>query len=375
MQLLIISNMPHYRRGTMVVGHGATTRELDALASLFTSVRHIACLHDEEAPASALPYQAPNIEMVFVPPAGGPGIVDKLDIVRRAPLYVGTMQRELKTADVVHVRAPANITLYALPLLALARVPRCWIKYAGNWRPMGREPWSYRVQRLWLEHGIAGANVTINGAWPEQPTHVVTFLNPCLTDAEVAEGVERASTKSLTSPTRLLFVGHLGAAKNPRVAIDAAFELSRRGHDVKLDLVGEGIERVAMEAELRPRKPEGLVTFHGPLPRTAIDELYAAAHFVVLPSRTEGWPKVLAEGMAYGAVPIAAAVGSISETLRDAGCGTAIPDITPASFADSIEAYLQSPLRWQLERDRGLVAARRFTYTAYLDAVRSLLQL
>ena len=37
-------------------------------------------------------------------------------------------------------------------MLALLRRPeKRWIKYAGNWKPTGNEPWSYDFQRWWLE--------------------------------------------------------------------------------------------------------------------------------------------------------------------------------------------------------------------------------
>jgi hypothetical protein len=127
---VIISNMAHYHRGDgVIVGHGATARELDMLATLFDEVRHVACLHEEAAPASALPYASRNITLVPVPPAGGETLGAKLGIARYTPLYVRTIARELRGADAVHVRCPANISLYALAMLAARREPqRRWIK-------------------------------------------------------------------------------------------------------------------------------------------------------------------------------------------------------------------------------------------------------
>ena len=234
------------------------------------------------------------------------GLTAKLDIVRRLPHYTRTIARELRDADAVHVRCPANVTLCALAVLAVTRHPtRRWIKYAGAWQPTGREPASYALQRRWLARPHLRAQVTVNGTWPDQPSHVHSFANPSLTDDELARGATIAHTKSFETPLRLLFVGHLGAAKNPRVAIDALALLRDRGVDARLDLAGEGDELEAFVREVYAHGLSRYVTLHGPLPRNALDELYAKAHFVVLPSRTEGWPKVLAEGMAFGAVPIA----------------------------------------------------------------------
>lgn len=369
MKLAIISNMAHYRRPDgAIVGHGATARELDALASLFSEVRHVACLHDEPAPASALPYEAANITLVPLPPAGGDTLRAKLDILRETPGYVRTIVRELRDVDAVHVRAPANISLYAIAVLSATRAPaRRWIKYAGSWTPLPGEATSYRLQRAWLAGTRHRAQVTINGEVPDQPPHVHSFLNPCLTDDELARGIAAARDKRLVAPIRLVFVGHLGAAKNPRVAVAALAALRAAGVDARLDLVGDGDDLAALR-----RDTAGMpVTVHGALPRTVLDTLYAAAHFVLLPSRTEGWPKVLSEGMAAGAVPIASAVGSIPQVLARFGTGRVVA-IDGAAIAATIADYLRDPARWQRESAAAVTAARAFSYATYLERVRAL---
>ncbi len=375
MKLVIISNMAHYRRSNgVIVGHGATARELDVLATLFDEVRHVACLHDGPPPASALPYAARNLALVAVPPAGGDDLASKLDIVRLTPLYTRTILRELRDADAVHVRAPANITLYAIVLLALRAMPRPrWIKYAGDWRPTGREPRSYWLQRKLLEGTTHRAQVSINGRYAEQPPHVHSFDNPCLTDEELERGRRAAEGKQLTSPVRLLFVGHFGAAKNPRVAIEIVEALREDGIAVHLDLAGDGPERSELEAQVARANIGSHVTFHGAMPRPELAALYDAAHFVVLPSRTEGWPKVLGEGMASGAVPLATAVGSIPEMLGEIGAGRAIRAPEVGLFVGAIRDYLTDTGAWARESSRAVAAANRFGYARYRIRIRELL--
>lgn len=377
MRLVIISNMAHYRRPDVgIVGHGATAREIDALAELFDEVRHVACLHPEAAPRSAEPYRASNVELVPVPPAGGNQLEDKLGILRLTPSYVRTVHRELRHADAVHIRCPANISFYAVALLAGRRLPRRrWIKFAGNWMPRGREPLSYKAQRLWLAHLEHRAQVTVNGEWPDQAEHVHSFLNPCLTEDELARGQAAAATKRLAAPLRLLFVGHLGAAKNPRIAIESLRELVESGLDAQLDLAGGGAELEELRAHASQIGVGDRVTLHGGVARSELDRLYAQAHFVILPSRTEGWPKVLSEGLASGALPIASSVGSIPAMLSRFGAGRAIESLAPADYATAIRGYVADPTRWRAEIEHGLTAARLFSYRAYQDAVKRLLDL
>ncbi len=374
MKLVVISNMAHYVRDNTIVGHGSTARELSEVARLFTEVRHVACLHAEAAPASALPYTAPNLTLVPVPPAGGSRIVDKLSIGTLTPLYLRTIARELSDADAVHVRCPANISMYALGFLTAQAAPaRRWVKYAGSWNPSGPEPFTYGLQRRWLARGLTRSEVTVNGSWPNQPSHVHPFVNPCLNDEEVATGRRYAASKKLGRRVRLLFVGHMGHAKNPDAAIDAIAELLRREIEASLDIVGEGdVARLREQA-----KAHGItdrVTFHGPLPRRTLETLYRDAHFIVLPSRTEGWPKVLSEGMAYGAVPIATAVGSIPETLAALQVGAILGSGTGRAIADSIQTYVTDRERWGAESLRGAESADSFTYSRFVESVRTLLR-
>src|SRR5262249_37094937 len=151
----------HYLRDGVVVGWGPTVREIDQLAELFDEVTHIAFLHPDPPPKSALPYQSPRVHLRPLPPAGGARFADKLNILARYPQYLRTLLGEMRRADVVPVRAPANISLLAMVALAFERAPRIrWIKYAGNWQPNGGEPISYRFQRWWLRHNFARSEVT-----------------------------------------------------------------------------------------------------------------------------------------------------------------------------------------------------------------------
>ena len=374
MKLLIISNMAHYRRDGQIVGWGPAVQEINHLAELFQEIRHVGCYHEEPAPQSALAYSSRRISLVPVPPAGGPRWRDKLGILRLTPLYVRTILRELRQADAVHVRGPANIPLLAMMLLALTRHPsRRWIKYGGNWRPAGPEAWSSSFQRWWLQLGLHRGRVTVNGRWEDQPPHVVSFNNPCLTESELAQARELVASKALEPPVRMLYAGRLETPKGLAQVIETLAGLERRSIPARLDLVGDGPERSRFEALAADLGVADRVCFHGWKPRHELDAYYTRAHFFLLPSRTEGWPKVLAEAMAYGVVPIASAVSSIPQILRECATGLALPAEDAESFAEAVAAYVADPERWRAESRAGTLAADRFTYEHYLRQVRALL--
>jgi len=376
MRLLIISQMSHYRRGDQIVGWGPTVQEIDHLAEIFDEVRHIACLHEEVAPSSSLPYSSERISLVPVPMVGGEGLVQKLDVVRMIPLFIRTILSELSGADVVHVRCPANTSLIAILLLALVRKPKVrWVKYAGNWRPEGQESWSYKVQRWWLQKGLHRGVATINGRWANQPQHLHTFFNPCLTDDELSQARVSSSEKQLAAPVKLLFVGRLEKAKGVARALNILASLAKKGVPAELDLVGDGPEREDFETLATKLGVTDRITFHGWLARPALAPLYESAHIMVFPTDSEGWPKVLSEAMAYGVVPVCSSVSSIPQYLEEFGTGKMFQPDDVEGFSGAIAGYYSSPATWKKESEMGIKAAQSFTYSNYLKAVRSLLNL
>jgi glycosyltransferase involved in cell wall biosynthesis len=377
MKLLVVSHTPHYRVESGVAGWGPTVREIDWLSILFDEVIHVAPLHKGEAPRSAKQYQAANVRFQPLPPSGGHGLMAKAKILLVWPLYMAAIARGLAACDVAHVRCPANIGLLASFVLAFTRWPRTrWIKYAGNWRPEHREAWSYAFQRWWLRKPWHRGAVTVNGNWPGEPAHIHSFLNPCLSEAELEEAQRRVASKDLTIPIRLLFVGRVDAGKGIWRAVEITKRLLENDLPVVLDVVGDGVDRIPVEKEVMASPVGGSFRFHGWLPRIELEPVYERAHFLLLPTNSsEGWPKVLSESMAYGVVPVAGAVGCIPKLLHQFGTGRAHPAGDEQSFVRSISDYLAAPEVWRGESKMALAAARGFTYERHLERVCSLLKL
>ena len=110
------------------------------------------------------------------------------------------------------------------------------------------------------------------------------------------------------------------------------------------------------------------------MPKPALADFYAQAHFLVFPSASEGWPKVLSEAMAYGVVPIAGVVSSIPEILGNTGAGVAIPPHNIEGFVKAVLNYINHPDRWRAASRAGVAAASQFTYEYYLKAVKRMFQ-
>lgn len=375
MRLLIISNMEHHHRGNQVVGWGPTVVEIDHLASLFSHVEVVGCLHPGEAPSSALPYQSPKVSFVPVAPAGGVRLIDKLGIVWKYPAYALTILRRIANADVVHVRCPANISMLAIVMLAFLPRPKArWVKFATNWDPTGPEAWSSRFQRAWLRQGWSRAFVTVNSGELNQPAHVRRLVNPCLTETELATAEKFAGTKPPLAPLRLLFVGSLTANKGVRRAVEAVRQVRASGVDARLEIVGDGPERAVLAQTIDTPELRGVVELRGWLPRPSLAEVYGRNHLLLLTSESEGWPKVLSEAMAYGVVPVASAVSCIPYYLAGFGVGRTVPWDQPRRFAEAVLEYARDSQRWLDESGKARQVAPEFGFSRYLREIESLVR-
>lgn len=375
MKLVIISHTPHYQKERKIVGWGPTVREINYLTKFFEEIVHIAPLHTQSAPESSLPYESGRVRFRGVPPSGGSRFWDKLGILGKVPVYLNAMFEEFRGADVIHVRCPANISMLAIVLLAwMKNSARHWIKYAGNWRPDRRESWSYTFQRWWLKKNLARSIVTVNGEWPDQPKHIYSFLNPCLTAEEIKEAEILSKDKKLTPPVQLLFVGRLETEKGVSRCLEIAGNLSKRGIVFYFDFIGDGANRKQFEKIASDMAMLRQARFHGWLSRKELNVLYAKAHFLLLPTTaSEGWPKVISEAMTYGVVPLAGAVGCITHYLGNMKTGKTFKAQDVEGFASAIQGYIMNPLEWEKESRLARQSSARFSYEHYLNSLKRIL--
>jgi len=376
LKLLIISHTPHYKKNGIIVGWGPTVREIDYLSQLFDEVRHIACFYPENAPASTQPYSSPKVQFVAIPPAGGERLVDKFKIIFFIPLYIKTLLTEIRKTDVVHVRCPANISLLAIVLLFFICHPKKrWIKYAGNWSPSGKEPWSYTFQRFWLKRNFCHADTTINGAWADQPKHIHSFLNPCISQNELDRANLSAQHKKLTQPIHLIFAGRLENKKGAGKAIEILSCLNAQGTFANLYMAGDGPERSSFEKIAAELGLSSQIRFYGWVSRQELETLYEKAHISILPTEcSEGWPKVVSEGMAYGVVPISSDVSCVRQYLEKFKVGKSLSSKSAAEFSDVVIGYWENPDQWKMESVNAIKASENFTYEFYINRIKSLLR-
>ncbi|MEP6591348.1 MAG: glycosyltransferase [Gemmatimonadota bacterium] len=137
----------------------------------------------------------------------------------------------------------------------------------------------------------------------------------------------------------VLWVGRMVPVKGLDVLFDAWPVVTQQLSNPLLVLVGEGENRPALEARARALGAE--VRFVGPVAHAELPNWYRAADLIVLPSRSEGIPNVLLEGLACGTPFVASDVGGVAELLQP-GCLLVTPE-RPDALAAAVVAALQQP--------------------------------
>ena len=143
---------------------------------------------------------------------------------------------------------------------------------------------------------------------------------------------------------QLLYVGRLENLKRITDAINAVSILKDENINVRFNIVGEGVEKNNLLNLVKSLKLENSIVFHGHLSNTEeLDEQYKNADIFVFPSISEGTPKVLAEAMSYGVIPIAVGdTGSIRFILEDSKNGFLVDAYSPKQIALKIKKLQES---------------------------------
>lgn len=335
MILAVISHTEHYllSDGTLV-GWGATVRELDHLTEVFEKVIHVACLYDGTAPSGMLPYESSKVEFVPLKPSGGENLRGKLDVLMKMPYNLMVIKNVLKRCDVFQFRAPTGMGVYAIPFL-LRSGKKGWFKYAGNWAEP-HPPFAYRLQRRLLK-SQSKYIVTINGRWADQSSNQLTFENPCLTHEELCYGETALQDKDYSGRLNLAFVGRLEDAKGVRrlLSVLARINTERIG---TVHLIGDGPMR--SEYEQLSKQSKATIVFHGFLKRDEINGILRASHIFVLPSDSEGFPKVVAEAANFGLISVVSDVSCIGQYIIDGQTGYLVPPSDEEKLLEKLQLAL-----------------------------------
>lgn len=133
---------------------------------------------------------------------------------------------------------------------------------------------------------------------------------------------------------------------------------------LRVVLVGDGVERKALEQQADSLGIRAQVVFAGRLPHQP--SLHWVFDVSVLCSRGEGFPNSIVEAMAAGRPVVATRVGGVGDVVIDDQTGFLVPAEDPRALADALHRALSNRAR---AHEMGAAGAHRARTMFYADEV------
>lgn len=341
-------------------------REANRWGRLFSQLEIVAPTESGPPAAFYAPYDDDvELEVLSFRHDRGHGVDQARTRAWELPALMLRLLQARSRSDAICLRAPSNIALAGLllgPLLGRRRLAR----YTGQWTDYPGEARSYRLQRRLLASRWWGSTSFVYGDQGAQPDWVVPSFNAILTRDDLPDTGAPVTTNATP---KVLFVGRLSRSKNVDVLIRA---LARVERPFELDVLGDGPERASLEAIAATLGLGDRVSFRGAVEFDQVLDAYRGADALVLASETEGWPKALVEGMAYGLACVASDRGLMPRIAADER-GWVVEPGDEASLAEALEEILSGSAAVLARRDRARRWARQFTLDGLQEQIEETL--
>lgn len=311
-----------------------------------------------------------NIEVVSIPSIYGGSILGLLKSALVLPYIFFKMMVQMKRADHIHLRCPSNIGLIGCFVQVLFPKKIKTAKYAGNWDPKAIQPLSYRLQKWILANTFLtkNMNVLVYGDWPNQSKNIKPFFTASYTKKEIIG----TPPKVFKAPYKFLFVGSLVSGKRPLYAIKLIESLVKSGTQCTLELYGDGVERAVLETYVQEKDLNTYISFKGNTAAAHVQQAYKESDFLMLPSKSEGWPKVVAEAMFWGAIPIVTEISCVPWMLDYGNRGILIT-LDEKKDVLKISAHLDKPIHLVEMSKKAQLWSQQYTLDTFEAEILNLL--
>lgn len=308
------------------------------LSNLYPSVAHPAFGTFVAARVDALRAAGAQVDVVAVhDPAAGRRVLSKYaSLSLRSAAYAIRRRVRGQQVDIVEAHIAFPTGLVAGPVAASLGAPLVLFAHGAD---VLEVPWRSRRHEALARRTYAAARLVIanseflagrlRAAFPRIAERI-TVMSPGIEFARFARRSDPPDQRA-----GLLYVGRLVAPKGCAVLFHAIAALEPSSRPRPLTVIGDGPERVALQALARDLGLE--VQFRGEAGRDAVADAMRAAAVVAVPSTyQEPLGLVALEAMAAGAIVIASAVGGLAGIVENGVNGLAVPPDDVAALAAAI---------------------------------------
>jgi len=181
------------------------------------------------------------------------------------------------------------------------------------------------------------------------------------------DGSTQRTALALEGKRILLTVGRMDPReryKGHDRVIAAISNLVAKGHNICYLVVGEGTDRIRLEALARGAGVSERVRFLGRVGLQALVEIYRMADLFVMPSTGEGFGVAFLEAMASGTPALGLGVAGAKDALADGRLGMAVAEDELADAIDRVLAGSRSEPDALAREVRALFGRERFAQSA-----------
>jgi glycosyltransferase involved in cell wall biosynthesis len=334
MKFLVVTNAPTLKLDNSYQAYAPYVREMDIWSDYVDDFKIISpTTYSQKLLKSSFKNQ-PSV--ISIPSLNFSTTISALKSVFFLPVIVFRLYKAMFWADHIHLRCPGNIGLLGCVVQVFFPNKVKTAKYAGNWDPKAKQPLSYKFQKRILSNTFLSKNVTVlaYGDWLNQTKNIKPFFTASFINEDRVTIFERHYSETL----QFVFVGGLVSGKRPLLAIKIVEALKNKGYTVNLDLYGDGVLKKELEQYISTKNLSENIRLHGNKISETIVKTLKQAHFLILASKSEGWPKAVAEAMFFGTIPIATAVSCVPDMLGNGSRGILIEADVSKAVSNIIDA-------------------------------------
>ena len=369
MKFVVITHVEHSYKDGKIYGYGPYIKEMNLWLKYVDEVIIVAPV-SEKAPINIdLAYEHENLKMVSIPAISLTSITESIRTFFLLPIIKWKIFNALRKADHIHLRCPGNIGLIGSICQILFPKKRKTAKYAGNWDPKAKQPLTYKFQKWILGNTFLTKNiqVLVYGDWPGMSKNIKSFFTATYPQSKAGN----FDSRNFDAPFNFVFVGSLSSGKRPLYAVKIIEFLLQKGIDLTFDLFGEGVERSSLESYIRSNNLGKRIKLHGNQTAETVETAYKRSDFLILPSKSEGWPKAVAEAMFWGGIPIVPEISCVPWMLGDGKRGILIK-MDLERDATTLISLLSSEGKLQDMSKNGQAWSQNYTLDSFEDEIAKL---
>ncbi|MCG1036613.1 glycosyltransferase [Polaribacter sargassicola] len=371
MKFGIITHAIHKIKDGHVYAYEPYVREMNLWGKYVDEIIIIAPVAKEEITSIESAYQHLNIKVMAIPNFDITSVKNLFKALLVIPKICWMIFTVMKNVDHIHLRCPGNIGLLGCLVQILFPSKQKTAKYAGNWDPKSKQPVTYKFQKWLLANTFLTKKikVLVYGDWPNQSKNILPFFTASYHQTEIVE----VPNKDLKEPIKLIFVGGLTIGKQPLLSVQSAHQLIKKGYNISLDIYGDGVKRLEIENYIASHQLKKHITLHGNVDKEIVKKAFQQSHFLIFISKSEGWPKVVAEAMFWSCLPISSNVSCIDYMLADNQRGSILKhNVKIEDIVIEIESYLRNK---EIYKDKVLKAqnwSQKYTLDKFEKEIQKL---